>query len=500
MASRKNLEMFKALCGEEALNNVVLATTYWDSVSQGQGEERESELSNTRNLFQGMIGNGAKLMRHDRGTESAQGIVDYLLPKTPVAPKIMQELQQGKTIKDTAAGSMLVEQIEKSMIKYQAEMAELKQEVTEAIVNKDESLKQELVLEQQALQRKIDKVRVDHKFLMDEVVQKSRALTSTRISSREFEKKRRAELQLELKALTSQLDEMLQVKSTQDQALTTESESSNVLNTYHDDIIRQSRIYHNTSKESKASQKDVVVEKAVELQAKAKEVLVRQEHLTNSEKKYSLHQLQTNDSSQSTKSESFAAEQIRKGSVRQQGKQHVYSRDEKGSEWKAEETSNSVEKGISHSKETSTVHLSTQKTELASSHHVQSIETKSQKNSETINANYKLHLQQLENEKDLGKLELEELDLDIVGVQGDAVTQMSELLRLEELIIKSREELRILEEKVENHQILSGRDVHDGFATFDSGVEVVLRGSADLSVPRNEHLGRLVYVHDVYKV
>lgn len=46
-SAKKNLLMFKKLCGEDALKKVVLATTMWDKVPQRQAEEREKQLIET---------------------------------------------------------------------------------------------------------------------------------------------------------------------------------------------------------------------------------------------------------------------------------------------------------------------------------------------------------------------------------------------------------------------------------------------------------------------
>ncbi|KAF7353274.1 hypothetical protein MSAN_01515300 [Mycena sanguinolenta] len=66
--SIRNLRMFKELCGAETFKNVVVLTTFWDSVSEAQGQKREDELTKGSKFFKDLIAGGAHLMRHDRRT------------------------------------------------------------------------------------------------------------------------------------------------------------------------------------------------------------------------------------------------------------------------------------------------------------------------------------------------------------------------------------------------------------------------------------------------
>ncbi|KAF9004220.1 kinase-like domain-containing protein [Cyathus striatus] len=58
---RKNLDVFRRLCGEDALKNVILTTTYWDKVPLNIAEMRESQL---KSVFWGqMIEHGCRINR-----------------------------------------------------------------------------------------------------------------------------------------------------------------------------------------------------------------------------------------------------------------------------------------------------------------------------------------------------------------------------------------------------------------------------------------------------
>ena len=46
----KNMRLFGKLCGDSALGNVILATSFWDQVSLSVGEARENQLKNSKDF------------------------------------------------------------------------------------------------------------------------------------------------------------------------------------------------------------------------------------------------------------------------------------------------------------------------------------------------------------------------------------------------------------------------------------------------------------------
>ena len=63
-SAKRNLFMFKKLCGPNALNNVILATTMWDRVCEAEGLARETELTSTDDFWGWMLSQGSKVHRH----------------------------------------------------------------------------------------------------------------------------------------------------------------------------------------------------------------------------------------------------------------------------------------------------------------------------------------------------------------------------------------------------------------------------------------------------
>ena len=63
-SAKKHPLTFKKLCGDDALKNVILATTKWDRVSKQKGTARERELRSTEEFWGWMVSQGSKVYRH----------------------------------------------------------------------------------------------------------------------------------------------------------------------------------------------------------------------------------------------------------------------------------------------------------------------------------------------------------------------------------------------------------------------------------------------------
>ena len=89
--------MFRKLCGDENLKNVVVVTNMWGEVDPRRGAEREKELRTDPQLFQPVMAQGAQMLRHDNTLDSAQAIIAHFINTHPVALRIQRELvDEGK--------------------------------------------------------------------------------------------------------------------------------------------------------------------------------------------------------------------------------------------------------------------------------------------------------------------------------------------------------------------------------------------------------------------
>ncbi|KAK2466544.1 hypothetical protein APHAL10511_001406 [Amanita phalloides] len=161
--AKKNLRVFRELCGDDNLGHVRFVTTYWNVVSEKEGKDREAALAN--GVFRPFIDAGARLIRHDGGFESAKKIISDLARQTPVTMKIQKELNAGMVLGDTSAGAVIVEETKELQKRHAEEMEELKKELEEAANENDDDLKAELDEERRKLAERIAQVAEDRKRL-----------------------------------------------------------------------------------------------------------------------------------------------------------------------------------------------------------------------------------------------------------------------------------------------------------------------------------------------
>ena len=97
--------MFRKLCGDEALKNVVIGTTKWDDVELEVGQQRE--IQRRDDLWKEMIQHGSVVMQvHD---DSVWNVVNHILEnKTIDSVLIQNELMKLRMIiAQTSAGQEL---------------------------------------------------------------------------------------------------------------------------------------------------------------------------------------------------------------------------------------------------------------------------------------------------------------------------------------------------------------------------------------------------------
>ncbi|KAH8702821.1 P-loop containing nucleoside triphosphate hydrolase protein, partial [Phaeosphaeriaceae sp. PMI808] len=106
-SSLENIRMFRRLCGFEALKNVLLVTTFWDTVSDAEGRRRERELSSNDEFWGRMIKKGSKVKRWSQCSRSdvTKGILDAIVPDAKRALQAQIEIvDQGKQWEKTDVG------------------------------------------------------------------------------------------------------------------------------------------------------------------------------------------------------------------------------------------------------------------------------------------------------------------------------------------------------------------------------------------------------------
>ncbi|KAF9781349.1 P-loop containing nucleoside triphosphate hydrolase protein [Thelephora terrestris] len=158
--SVRNFKMFRQLCGDSTLKNVVFVTNMWGKVEDALGAAREKELAEV--YFRPALEKDAQLARHHNTPQSAHEIIRRIMQNNPAPLLIQRELvDEGKDIKQTSAGVAVNEELTKAMERHEAEMNALREDMRQALEEKDEWMRKELEEESRKLKTQVDKMRTE---------------------------------------------------------------------------------------------------------------------------------------------------------------------------------------------------------------------------------------------------------------------------------------------------------------------------------------------------
>lgn len=164
-SAKKNLFMFKKLCGPEALKHVVLVTTMWESVDEQVGRERQQELEETEAFWGHMLERGSRIEKHMNTPESARRVVDTFMsqshPSSPVLLAIQDEMvNNNKDLDQTEAGRGLEDVLAKEREKFKRELEQTRQEMREAIEMRDKESQDELAKQQAEAEKRMKQLQL----------------------------------------------------------------------------------------------------------------------------------------------------------------------------------------------------------------------------------------------------------------------------------------------------------------------------------------------------
>ena len=149
--------MFRELCGDSTLKNVLLVTNMWGEVALDVGEAREEELATE--YFKPVLDKGARLARHLNTIGSAHDIIRSIMKNVPIPLQIQRELvDEGKDFANTSAAEAINEELNAQIKKQQAELWALREEMKEIREN-DKVARQEMEEERRQRNEEIEKMR-----------------------------------------------------------------------------------------------------------------------------------------------------------------------------------------------------------------------------------------------------------------------------------------------------------------------------------------------------
>ena len=187
----RNFKMFRELCGDTTLKNVILVTNMWGEVSRDIGEAREDELTN--DFFKPVLDKGAQMARHHNTAQSAHDIIRRIMKNRPVALQIQRELvDEHKDIVDTAAGEVINQELKEQIRKHQVELRMVQEEMMQAMKERDEEARQELEEESRKLQEEMERIKKDSEGMASNYAEEKERM-ETKMKQMEREAKRERE-------------------------------------------------------------------------------------------------------------------------------------------------------------------------------------------------------------------------------------------------------------------------------------------------------------------
>jgi chromosome segregation ATPase len=157
--STRNLRMFRKLCGDDTLKNVVIVTSMWGKIAREEGRVREKELASDDKFFKPILDQGGRMLRHYNTEKSARSILKSLIRNRPKALDIQVQLvDRGMNLEQTAAGEELQRELLEQKKRLLRELEDTKEEMRQAIEEHDFRSKKELEDAQNQLKWEIERV------------------------------------------------------------------------------------------------------------------------------------------------------------------------------------------------------------------------------------------------------------------------------------------------------------------------------------------------------
>ena len=161
-SAMRNLKMFRKLCGNDPLENVVIASTFWGVLDDKKSLAHEKELCETPDFWGDMMEHGAKVTRFSDTQESALEVLRLFAKKKAITLEIQRELVDEQIpLGATAAGHAVNEELAEMEMKHNADLARFQEDLAVALAEKDVKLEQVLKKEREKTEERLDRIRND---------------------------------------------------------------------------------------------------------------------------------------------------------------------------------------------------------------------------------------------------------------------------------------------------------------------------------------------------
>jgi hypothetical protein len=179
-SGRRALRILQEICGDSALENVILTTTRWGENHDGRDEERETHL--LEHIWNPLLRMRAGKQRYYGTPDSAIGIVQDLLGRDEVLLDIQKEIFDGRELGKTSAGILVTDNLEELQVELEKSLREIDR-LRRQLSNNDE----------------VGRIRTDKQFA-NEQERMNQAKAAEKLLEERLREKIRAEIRAEFEA------------------------------------------------------------------------------------------------------------------------------------------------------------------------------------------------------------------------------------------------------------------------------------------------------------
>ena len=129
-SARRALHLFQRICGEDNYKNVILATTFWNSIAHCEetGVDREQQLLSSDGFWKCMKEKGAQTIRLTRDYKTILPALVEMAEKPELTLRIQHELHQGCTLEGTMASLFIRDDSAKLNTEHERKTAKLQED------------------------------------------------------------------------------------------------------------------------------------------------------------------------------------------------------------------------------------------------------------------------------------------------------------------------------------------------------------------------------------
>ncbi|CAA7260919.1 unnamed protein product [Cyclocybe aegerita] len=146
--ARKNFRMFRKICGDSTLRNVVIMTNMWGSVEPSIAEAREAELASGELLFKPVLEAGATMLRHSGTSESAHDVLRHIIQNHggPLVLDVVRQIEiEHKGLEQTDAADACRDEMAKEADRlHREEMEKVQREIEAALKQQEEEARRRI--------------------------------------------------------------------------------------------------------------------------------------------------------------------------------------------------------------------------------------------------------------------------------------------------------------------------------------------------------------------